>query len=45
MNEECFICKASLEYPETDVMMECVVCHKKENSETRCVNGHFVAKN
>ena len=42
MNEECLICKAPLEYLETDTMMECVICHKKENSKTRCVNGHFV---
>ena len=42
MNEECLICKASLEYLEADTMMECVICHKKENSKTRCVNGHYV---
>ncbi len=42
MSEECLICKASLEYLDTDTMMECVICHKKENSKTRCVNGHFV---
>ncbi len=23
-------------------MMECSVCHKKENSKSRCVNGHYV---
>lgn len=22
--------------------MECAICHKKENSKTRCVNGHYV---
>lgn len=42
MNDECLICKAPLEYLETDTMMECVVCHKKENSKTRCINGHYV---
>lgn len=42
MSEECLICKAPLEYLEEDVMMECVICHKKENSKTRCVNGHYV---
>ena len=42
MNEECLICKAPLEYLEADTMMECVICHKKENSKTRCVNGHYV---
>ena len=42
MEEECVICKAPLEYLEQDRMMECAVCHKKENSKTRCVNGHYV---
>jgi hypothetical protein len=41
MKEECLICKAPLEYLETDVLMECEICHKKENSKTRCVNGHY----
>lgn len=41
-NEECCICKAPLEYLEEDVLMECAVCHKKENSKTRCVSGHYV---
>ena len=35
MNEECLICGAPLEYLETDLQMECAVCHKKENSKTR----------
>lgn len=42
MHEECLICKAPLEYLETDEQMECAICHKKENSKTRCVNGHYV---
>ena len=42
MNEECLICKAPLEYLETDELMECAICHKKEKSKTRCVNGHYV---
>lgn len=42
MNEECLICKAPLEYLEKDEEMECEICHKKQNSKTRCVNGHFV---
>ena len=41
-NEECLICKAPLEYLEKDELMECAICHKKENSKTRCVNGHYV---
>ena len=36
------ICKAQLEYLEVDELMECAICHKKENSKTRCVNGHYV---
>ena len=42
MKEECLICKAPLEYLEKDEEMECFVCHKKEMSKTRCVNGHYV---
>ena len=42
MKEECLICKAPLEYLEKDELMECAICHKKENSKTRCVNGHYV---
>ena len=40
--EECLICKAPLEYLVRDEVMECAVCHKKEPSKTRCVNGHYV---
>ena len=42
MKEECLICKQSLEYLEEGILMECAICHKKENSKTRCVNGHYV---
>lgn len=42
MKEECLICQAPLQYAETDVLMECEICHKKENSKTSCVNGHYV---
>ena len=42
MNEECLICKAPLEYLKEDIEMECELCHKKEKSKTRCVNGHYV---
>ena len=42
MKEECLIFKAPLEYLETGVLMECAICHKTENSKTRCVNGHYV---
>ena len=40
--EECLICGAPLEYLEEDELMECAICHKKENSKTRCVHGHYV---
>lgn len=42
MNDECIICKAPLEYLKKDIEMECAICHKKENSKTRCVKGHYV---
>ena len=42
MNEECLICKAPLKYLDIDEVMECELCHKKQSSKTRCVNGHFV---
>ena len=42
MNEECVICKAPLEYLNEDLSMECALCHKREQSKTRCVNGHYV---
>lgn len=42
LKEECLICGAPLEYLEKDELMECAICHKKENSKTRCVHGHYV---
>lgn len=42
MREECLICRAPLEYLEADTMMECSICHTRELSKTRCVNGHYV---
>ena len=42
MNEECLICNDKLEYLKTNEIMECSICHKRENSKTRCINGHFV---
>lgn len=42
IKEECLICKEISEYLEQDERMECAICHKKENSKTRCVNGHYV---
>ena len=42
MNDECLICGSPLEYLEADQPMECAVCHRKENSKTRCVRGHYV---
>ena len=42
VKDECLICGAPLEYLEADLLMECEICHKKENSKTRCVRGHYV---
>ncbi len=42
MKEECLICKAPLEYLQEDIEMECELCHKREKSKTRCINGHYV---
>ncbi len=42
MKDECLICGAPLEYSETERQMECALCHKKENSKTACVRGHYV---
>ena len=42
MKDECLICKAPLVYLETDELMECAICHKIENSKTRCIHGHYV---
>ncbi|MBO4830960.1 MAG: SAM-dependent methyltransferase [Oscillospiraceae bacterium] len=42
MNEECLICRAPLEYLEKEEEMECAFCHRKENSRTRCIKGHYV---
>lgn len=42
MNAECLICGAPLEYLEHDTVMECVLCHKRELSKTRCTEGHYV---
>ena len=42
MKEECLICKAPLEYLESDELMECMICHRKELSKTRCIHGHYV---
>ena len=42
MADECIICKDKLEYLEKNEIMECSICHKKENSKTRCINKHYV---
>lgn len=42
MKEECLICGAPLKYLDSDVAMECAICHKKENSKTCCEKGHYV---
>ena len=40
--EECLICGAPLAYLTEDVVMECALCHRREPSRTRCVEGHYV---
>jgi len=40
--EECLICGAPLEYLENSEPMECAICHRKVDSKTHCVKGHFV---
>lgn len=42
MKQECLICEAPLEYLEKDELMECSICHKIENSKTRCTKGHYI---
>ncbi len=42
MKDECLICGAPLTYLENDTEMECALCHKRENSKTSCVNGHYI---
>ena len=42
MAEECLICSAPLKYLNSGEMMECVLCKKKENSKTCCINGHYI---
>lgn len=42
MENECLICKAQLEYLQQDKIMECAICHTKENSKTQCKNHHYV---
>ena len=39
---ECLICGAPIEYLKEDILMECVICRKKEMSKTRCTNGHYI---
>ena len=45
MSQECLICDAPLKYLQTDVVMECSICHEKENSKTMCENGHYICSN
>ncbi len=42
MKDECLICGAPLKYLKNDWEMECVLCHKKEQSKTACEKGHYV---
>ncbi len=42
MKDECLLCGSPLKYSEKDELMECALCHKKENSKTSCENGHYI---
>ncbi len=42
MKDECIICGLTLKYLEKDELMECSFCHKRENSKTACIKGHYV---
>lgn len=42
MAEECLICGAPLVYLQEDEEMVCAICHKREPSKTKCINGHYV---
>ena len=42
MKDECLMCGAPLQYSENDELMECAICHRKENSKTVCKNGHYI---
>lgn len=42
MIEECLICNAPLNYVQEDVLMECSICHKTENTKTMCENNHYI---
>lgn len=42
MSEECLICGSPLQYLETDEMIECAICGRKELSKTKCIHGHYV---
>ena len=43
MNEECLLRKAPLTYLKADMLMECEICHKKENSKT--LRGQYSGRN
>ncbi len=42
MKDECLICGVPLKYLENDELMECAICHKKDNSKTVCEKGHYI---
>ncbi len=42
MAEECLVCGSPLEYLHESTDMACFLCGKREQSRTRCVNGHYV---
>ncbi len=42
METGCLICGAPLVYLKEAEPMECMICHKKEKSKARCVQGHYI---
>ena len=40
MKEECPDLQSASGVSPEDVEMACELCHKKEKSKTRCINGH-----
>lgn len=42
MKDGCLICSAPLLYLESERLMECAICHKKEDSKACCEGGHYV---
>lgn len=42
MVNECLICNSKIEYLQKDEEMKCIICHKTENTKSRCEKGHYI---